>query len=130
MQRAHSSPSTGCSQFGAQDSVLCWYHRKLYPAKILKIKDSASDCSPTQRYFVHYIGWAQSWDNWRKASQILVDNAHNRSVCLVEENSVTKRTRVTPQSSLPPRFRIKYSKTYSKVQVRHLQTFLCSNMLH
>ncbi|KAJ7759305.1 hypothetical protein B0H14DRAFT_2974526 [Mycena olivaceomarginata] len=109
MQRAHASPSTGCSQFSAQDSVLCWYCRKLYPAKILKIKDSASDCSPTQRYFVHYIGWAKSWDNWRKASQILVDNAHNRSISLVH-----RRKLVTPQTSLPPRFRIKYKKTHSK----------------
>ncbi|KAJ7899616.1 hypothetical protein B0H14DRAFT_2673851 [Mycena olivaceomarginata] len=125
MQRVHASTSAGCSQFSAQDSVLCWYRRKLYPAKILKIKDSASDCSPTQRYFVHYIGWAKSWDNWRKASQVLVDNAHNRSICLVEENSVTKRTRVSPQSSLPPRFRIKYWKPHSKVQVGHFQTFLC-----
>ncbi|KAJ7804746.1 hypothetical protein B0H14DRAFT_2883090 [Mycena olivaceomarginata] len=93
MQRAHASTSAGRSQFSAQDSVLCWYRRKLYPAKILKVKDSASDCGPAQRYFVHYIGWAKSWDNWRKASQVLVDNAHNRSICLVEENSVTKRTR-------------------------------------
>ncbi|KAJ7811148.1 hypothetical protein B0H14DRAFT_2860785, partial [Mycena olivaceomarginata] len=124
MQRAHASPSTGCSQFSAQDSVLCWYRRKLYPAKILKIKDSASNCSPTrtQRYFVHYIGWAKSWNNWRKASQILVDNAHNRSICLVEENSVTKRTRVTPQSSLPPRFRIKYRKTHSKTRDKRINT--------
>ncbi|KAJ7811676.1 hypothetical protein B0H14DRAFT_2859357 [Mycena olivaceomarginata] len=122
MRRAHASTSARCSQFSAQDSVLCWYRRKLYPAKILKVKDSASDCSPTQRYFVHYIGWAKSWDNWRKASQVLVDNAHNRSICLVEENSVTKRTRVTPQSSLPPRFRIKYWKPYSKTRDKHINT--------
>ncbi|KAJ7746237.1 hypothetical protein B0H14DRAFT_2985639 [Mycena olivaceomarginata] len=119
MRRAHASTSARCSQFSAQDSVLCWYRRKLYPAKILKVKDSASDCSPTQRYFVHYIGWAKSYvrgDNWRKASQVLVDNAHNRSICLVEEKLVT------PQSSLPPRFRIRYWKPYSKTRDKHINT--------
>ncbi|KAJ7790961.1 hypothetical protein B0H14DRAFT_2937474, partial [Mycena olivaceomarginata] len=103
-------------QFSIQDNVLCWYHKNLYPAKILQIKESGSTDSPSQRYFVHYIGWAKSWNQWRAASQILVDNAHNRSIHHVEESSVTKRTPVTPQSSLPPRFRINYRQTSRKTR--------------
>lgn len=64
-------PTSG--KYAANDRVLCYHGAMLYEAKIL---DLAHDDGVT-RYFVHYQGWNNRWDEWVLDDRLLEPNDEN-----------------------------------------------------
>ncbi|VVA89751.1 unnamed protein product [Arabis nemorensis] len=53
-------PSPGLSQFEEGEKVFAKHSDCFYEAKVLKVDYKVNEW----KYFVHYIGWNKSWDEW------------------------------------------------------------------
>ncbi|KAG6954686.1 hypothetical protein JG688_00012236 [Phytophthora aleatoria] len=56
------------------DTVLVYYDLLIFDAQVLKI-ETAGDVN---KFFVHFTGWADSWDEWIAQENVLEDTPHNR----------------------------------------------------
>lgn len=59
--------------YEVNERVLCYHGPLIYEAKVLKTEpfpqDKHGPAGP--RYFVHYKGWKQTWDEWVLPSRML-----------------------------------------------------------
>ncbi|KAA1137028.1 Esa1p-associated factor, variant 2 [Puccinia graminis f. sp. tritici] len=62
-------------EFSASERVLCYHGPLLYEARVLKVKEAASDeardIPKGNQYWIHYKGWKQKWDEWVSESRLL-----------------------------------------------------------
>ncbi|ETI41626.1 hypothetical protein F441_13116 [Phytophthora nicotianae CJ01A1] len=56
------------------DTVLVYYDLLIFDAEVLKI-ETTGDVS---KYFVHFTGWSDGWDEWITQENVLEDTPHNR----------------------------------------------------
>ncbi|EIN12865.1 MRG-domain-containing protein [Punctularia strigosozonata HHB-11173 SS5] len=66
---------SGTITYAANERVLCYHGPLIYEAKVLQVEDwdaaNSRDGSEGPRYFVHYKGWKQSWDEWVPPARLL-----------------------------------------------------------
>ncbi|POM61896.1 Chromatin modification-related protein EAF3 [Phytophthora palmivora] len=63
--------------FKIGDAVLVYYDLLIFDAEVLKIEEGDAD-SNGKKYFVHFSGWSDSWDEWIEARNVLEDTPINR----------------------------------------------------
>ena len=73
------------------EKVLCSHKEHVYEAKILKLK-AKTHCV---MYYIHYLGWNKSWDQWVPDTRLSKINSENLQVKteLPESSPVTKGKR-------------------------------------
>jgi hypothetical protein len=54
----------------AGDTVLVYYDLLIFDAEVLQVEEG--------RFFVHFSGWSDSWDEWIEADNVLEDTPANR----------------------------------------------------
>ncbi|KAG7383128.1 Esa1p-associated factor [Phytophthora pseudosyringae] len=59
----------------AGDKVLVYYDLLIFDAEVLKVEAAGSRAS---RFFVHFPGWSDSWDEWIAQENVLEDSPANR----------------------------------------------------
>ncbi|OWZ01062.1 Chromatin modification-related protein EAF3 [Phytophthora megakarya] len=57
------------------DTVLVYYDLLIFDAEVLKIEDGENNA---KKFFVHFTGWSDSWDEWIEAANVLEDTPANR----------------------------------------------------
>jgi len=64
------------------EKVLAYHQMLLYEAKILKKQtyENPGGDNPKQRYFVHYQGWNDRWDEWVDSDRVLKFTEGNRKL--------------------------------------------------
>ncbi|GMF32390.1 unnamed protein product [Phytophthora fragariaefolia] len=58
------------------DTVLVYYDLLIFDAEVLKIEPA--DAADARRFFVHFTGWSDSWDEWIEQENVLEDTLPNR----------------------------------------------------
>ncbi|KAE9005992.1 hypothetical protein PR003_g18007 [Phytophthora rubi] len=59
------------------DTVLVYYDLLIFDAEVLKIEPADADAD-AKRFFVHFTGWSESWDEWIEQENVLQDTPPNR----------------------------------------------------
>ncbi|KAG6618408.1 Chromatin modification-related protein EAF3 [Phytophthora cinnamomi] len=57
------------------DTVLVYYDLLIFDAEVLKVEPADADA---HRFFVHFTGWSDSWDEWIEHDNVLEDTPPNR----------------------------------------------------
>ncbi|KAL1196697.1 Protein MRG2 [Cardamine amara subsp. amara] len=66
-------PAPGLSQFEEGEKVLAKHKDCFYEAKVLTVEYQVNKW----KYFVHYIGWNKSWDEWKGVECLLKHTEEN-----------------------------------------------------
>ncbi|KAI8095232.1 MRG-domain-containing protein [Thamnidium elegans] len=88
--------------FEKEEKVLCYHGPFIYEAKILRReKKDEDEQDPEYRYFVHYKGWKQTWDEWVSEHRVLryTDDNLQKQKLLKESNSKRKSSRASSMAS-------------------------------
>ena len=104
----HLKPSVECS-LGDKIKVF-WRHGLIYEAKIIKVDRPEAEKWP--KYYVHYQGWNQRYDEWIARGRIAENLTWNAN----PKKSSTSSTSSSSKSSTPPPGN--KTKTGSKVEKR------------
>ncbi|KAH9458020.1 hypothetical protein Pst134EB_010323 [Puccinia striiformis f. sp. tritici] len=87
-------------EFSENERVLCYHGPLLYEAKVLKVKESATEepreVGKGSQYWVHYKGWKQKWDEWVNESRLLKLNEEN--LRLQRDLNETQRVKDVPDN--------------------------------
>ncbi|EGZ08781.1 hypothetical protein PHYSODRAFT_252389 [Phytophthora sojae] len=60
------------------DTVLVYYDLLIFDAEVLKIEPAEDGAPDARRFFVHFTGWSESWDEWIEQENVLEDTPPNR----------------------------------------------------
>ncbi|GAA5798082.1 MRG-domain-containing protein [Helicostylum pulchrum] len=88
--------------FEKDEKVLCYHGPFIYEAKILRREKKDEDEQDQEyRYFVHYKGWKQTWDEWVSEHRVLryTDDNLQKQKQLKESNSKRKSSRASSMAS-------------------------------
>ena len=104
----HLKPSVECS-LGDKIKVF-WRHGLIYEAKIIKVDRPEAEKWP--KYYVHYQGWNQRYDEWITRGRIAENLTWNANP---KKSSTSSTSSSSKSSTLPPGNK---TKTGSKVEKR------------
>ncbi|KAM7536056.1 hypothetical protein Aperf_G00000100424 [Anoplocephala perfoliata] len=68
------SASKAVQKFAKDEKVLCFHGPLMYNAKILDVKYENDE----YLYFIHYVGWSKTWDEWVKDTRIFKDDEEGK----------------------------------------------------
>ncbi|XP_076889572.1 protein MRG1-like [Bidens hawaiensis] len=86
--------------FSDNEKVLAFHGPRIYEAKVLKSEIKKNEW----KYFVHYLGWSKTWDEWVGAERLMKQTEEN----LRKQQALDKKQGVEPKSA-------RSSQTKSKV---------------
>uniref|UniRef100_A0A7N0SYL8 Chromo domain-containing protein n=1 Tax=Kalanchoe fedtschenkoi TaxID=63787 RepID=A0A7N0SYL8_KALFE len=66
-------PISGAGDFSEGETILALHGDRLYDAKILMVEVRDGE----RRYYVHYVGWNKSWDEWLGIDRVLKHTKEN-----------------------------------------------------
>ncbi|KAI8895206.1 MRG-domain-containing protein [Globomyces pollinis-pini] len=90
--------------FHERETVLCYHGPMIYEARILKAEywEGRPDLPDGSYYFVHYLGWKQTWDEWVPESRVLELNAENKKKQIELQSTLSKKSSKSTSEKIKP----------------------------
>ncbi|CAM8879342.1 unnamed protein product [Rhodiola kirilowii] len=84
-------PPSNSAVFSEGERVLAYHGPRIYEAKVQKTEFRKKEW----KYFVHYLGWNKSWDEWVGSDRLLKHSEENilKQLTLDKKQGVDKNTR-------------------------------------
>ncbi|KAJ8763259.1 hypothetical protein K2173_026160 [Erythroxylum novogranatense] len=94
-------PPPSSSLFEDGEKVLAFHQKQIYEAKVVKVEYRFREW----RYYVHYLGWNKSWDEWVGVDRLLKFDEENvlKQQALNKKQGAEKNTKSIRATQIKPK---------------------------